>query len=289
MAYANLQPTIFASEILRDLERKLIFVDGCDRKYEGEVKKQGDMVKIPALGRPTITTVTLANKNNDLPDAETLESSSVWLPIDQINVFNYIIGDIDQQFAIPGIKEEYRRITVEELKNSVDSYVAKFAQSPDIVSVNSSAVIPLSDSSKTAAEGNILKQIDLGIQKLWEKDVPFDEELELILTPRAYMILKQAVILSDTNNSALLTNGRVGKYGNVWVKVSNNVATSSNAGLIDLCMLRTKGAISFVNPLLEIEAYRPEKKMGDALKGLNLYGGKIVRPKEIAILNWKYA
>lgn len=286
MSYSNLQPTIFAEEILRELERTLVFVDGCDRRYEGVVKKQGDQVKIPAIGRPTINKITLANRNADLADAEILESTSVWLPIDQIDSFNYLVGDIDEKFALPGIKDEYKKVTVQQLKNSLDVYVAKFAQSTDIATVNSSAVIPKKESS----EANwIANQIDLGIQKLHENDVPFDEELELIITPRAYTILKESMILTDTNNSALLTNGKVGRYGNVWVKVSNNVATSSNAGLIDLCMLRTKGAISLVNPLLEIEPYRPEKKMADALKGLNLYGGKIVRPKEIVILNWKYA
>lgn len=286
MSYANLQPTLFAEDILRDLDRKLVFVDGCDRKYEGIVKKQGDQVKIPALGRPTITKVTLANRNNDLSAAETLESTSVWLPIDQIDTFNYKIGDIDQQFAIPGMKEEYQKITREQIANAMDVYVGKFAQSSDIATVNSSSVIPKSASTET---NWICAQIDTGIQKLWENDVPFDEELELILTPRAYMILKQAVVLTSTDNKDLLTNGRVGKYGNVWIKVSNNVATLSDAGLTDLCMLRTKGAISLVNPLLEIEPYRPELSLSDALKGANLYGGKIVRPKEIVILNWKYA
>lgn len=286
MSYSNLQPTIFAEEILRDLERKLVFVDGCDRRYEGVVKKQGDMVKIPAIGDPTITKVTLANRNADLADPETLESTAIWLPIDQIDSFNYLVGDIDQQFAIPGIKEEYKAKTVKKLKRELDVFVGKFAQSSDIATVNSSAVIPM----RASSEANwIANQIDLGIQKLHENDVDKDEELELIVTPRAYTILKEAMILTDTNNSALLTNGKVGRYGNVWVKVSNNVATASNAGLIDLCMLRTKNAISFVNPLLEIEPYRPEKKMADALKGINLYGGKIINPKQIVVLNWKYA
>lgn len=286
MSYSNLQPTIFAEEILRELDRSLVFVDGCDRRYEGSVKKMGDQVKIPAIGRPTINKITLANRNADLADPEILESSSVWLQIDQIDSFNYLVGDIDEQFALPGIKDEYKKVTVQQLKNTLDVFVAKYAQSADIAKVNSSSVVP----KKESTEANwIANQIDLGIQKLHENDVPFDEELELIVTPRAYTILKESMILTDTNNSALLTNGKVGRYGNVWVKVSNNVATLNDAGATDLCMLRTKNAISLVNPLLDIEPYRPEKKHADALKGFNLYGGKIVRPKEIVVLNWKYA
>lgn len=289
MAYTNLVPTVFAEEINRDLERLLIFGEGTDRRYEGAVKSQGDEVKIPAIGRPTVSSITLANRNASIGTPEILETSSIYLKIDQIRSVNYMVGDIDKQFAIPGIEEGYRSETSHALANEVDVYLAKMAQSTDIATLNSSAVIPLADNTKTLAEGNVWKQIDGAIQKLWENDVPHDEELELIITPRAYMILKSSLILTGTDNMTMLTNGRVGKYGNVWIKVSNNVATSSNAGLIDLCMLRTKKAISYVHPLTHVEPYRPESYYADALKSFVLFGAKIVRPKEVVVINWKYA
>lgn len=289
MAYTNLQPTIFAEEINRDLERLLIFGEGTDRRYEGSVKSQGDEVKIPAIGRPTVSTITVANRNSSIGTPEILESSSVYLKIDQIRSVNYMIGDIDRQFAIPGIKEGYRAETSHALANEIDVYLAKMAQSNDIAKLNAASVVPLADNTKTLAEGNIWKQIDGAIQKLWENDVPHDEELELIITPRAYMILKSALILTGTDNMTLLTNGRVAKYGNVWIKVSNNVATLSDAGLTDLCMLRTKQAISYVHPVTHVEPYRPDAYYADALKAFVLFGAKIVRPKEVVVLNWKYA
>jgi hypothetical protein len=286
MAYVNLQPTLFAEEINRDLERLLVFADGTDRRYEGLVSKQGDEVKIPAIGRPTISTVTMANRNADISDAEILESTATYLKIDQLKSFNYYIGDIDQQFAIDGMKEGYKKETVQGLANEIDIFIAKMAQSADAVLLQSSSVIPLVSQSTSAG---ILNQIDAAIQKLWEQDVPFNEELELIITPRAYMILKQAYVNIDTNNSGMLEHGKVGKYGNVSVKVSNNVATLNDAGATDLCMLRTKRSISYVHPLTHLEPYRPEKKFADALKGFILFGGTIVRPKELVVINWKYA
>ena len=51
------------------------------------------------------------------------------------------------------------------------------------------------------------------------------------------------------------------------------------------CFARTKRAITFAQQLNEIEAYRPELRFADAVKGLHLYGAKIVYPKEIILIN----
>ena len=52
-------------------------------------------------------------------------------------------------------------------------------------------------------------------------------------------------------------------------------------------MVRTERAVAFANPLTHTEPYRPEKRFSDAVKGYVLYGTKIVRPKELMILNVK--
>ena len=54
-------------------------------------------------------------------------------------------------------------------------------------------------------------------------------------------------------------------------------------------MIRTQRAIAFAKPLTHTEAYRPEKKFADAVKGFILFDAKVVRPKEIININVKYA
>lgn len=49
--------------------------------------------------------------------------------------------------------------------------------------------------------------------------------------------------------------------------------------------MRTKRAIAFAEQLSEIEAYRPEKRFSDAVKGLHLYGAKVVYPNEFVALD----
>jgi hypothetical protein len=44
------------------------------------------------------------------------------------------------------------------------------------------------------------------------------------------------------------------------------------------------GAITFAEQISKVEAYRPESAFSDALKGLHLYGTKVVRPSGLAVL-----
>ena len=69
------------------------------------------------------------------------------------------------------------------------------------------------------------------------------------------------------------------------IKVSNNCYKdlSNNYGF----MVRTDRAIAFARPMIHTEPYRPELDFSDAVKGFILYGTKIVRPKEMIIMNCK--
>ena len=58
MAYENFIPTVWAEAINRELEKALVYAEGCNRQYDGEVKAMGDTVRILGVGRPTITTTT---------------------------------------------------------------------------------------------------------------------------------------------------------------------------------------------------------------------------------------
>ena len=85
----------------------------------------------------------------------------------------------------------------------------------------------------------------------------------------------------------MLKNGKVAKYGNVTVKMSNNVKRTSDDA-VDNIMIRTKRAIAYAKPLTHTEPYRPEKKFADAVKGFILFDAKVVRPKEVININVKY-
>lgn len=280
MAYANFIPSVWNEGINRELERLCVFVEDCNRQYEGSVKKKGESVTILGVGKPTIKSLAKANRNNDIDAPEEIEDTSVIMYINQIRYFNYMVGDIDKAQAVNGVMDALEQETSEGLADEVDKYVASFAVDSSVAKLYSAAT--------TVTKDNILGVLDLAIQKLYENDVKATTKIVVTISPRFYTLFKQAYIDKDTDNSEMLKNGRVAKYGNVIVKMSNNVH-KTDSGATDNIMIRTQRAIAFAKPLTHTEPYRPEKKFADAVKGFILFDAKVVRPKEVININVKYS
>ena len=280
MAYNNFIPSIWEESINRELERVCVFAEDCNRQYEGSISKKGDSVHILGVGKPTIKTLERSNASGEIDEAEEIEDTSVIMNVSQIRYFNYKVGDIDKAQAVGGLMDALSAETSEGLANEMDKFIATMA--------TDSAVNKLTGTPTVVTKDNILSLIDDAIQKLQENDVNMACGIVVTVSPRFYKLFKQAYASLDTDNSTLLKNGRVGMYGNVTVKLSNNVA-KTDSGATDNIMIRTKRAIAFVNPLTHTEAYRPEKSFADAVKGYALFDGKVVRPKEIININVKYA
>ena len=287
MAYENFIPTVWNEGIERELERLCVFVEDCNRKYEGKVTKRGESVTILGVGKPTIYSIAKADRNNDIEGPEDIEDTSVIMYINQIRYFNYMVGDVDRAQAVGGLMDALSKETSEALADEVDSYVAGFATDAAVRALYESPVKVIAAESGTNGT-NVLDVLDEAIQRLYENDVKNSTEVIVTVSPRFYTLFKRAYIQRGTDNEEYLKNGRVAKYGNVTVKMSNNVKRSED-GTVDNIMIRTKRAIAFAQPLTHTEAYRPEKKFADAVKGFILYDAQIVRPAEIYNINVKYA
>lgn len=274
MSYANFVPKIWAKAIERELERKLVFAEDCNRQYEGDVKQMGDTVKILGVGKPTIS----KQKGGSiiLPDAENVEDTSVEMQINTVAYFNFLVDDIDKRQAVGGLMDALNTEATQELASEMDKDIAALAGTRDAKKLYSDY--------KAVNADNVLGTLDFALQMLQENDVPADAKIVATVPPWFLTHLRTAYTKLDTDNSDLLKNGKVGRYNNILIKMSNNVYSTASGSNI---MVRTERAVAFANPLTHTEPYRPEKRFSDAVKGYVLYGTKIVRPKELMILNVK--
>ena len=285
MAYENFIPTLWAEGIERDLERMCVFKEDCNTKYEGKVKKVGDSVRIYGVGKPTIYTLDRADASGNLQDPEEVDDTSITLAINQIRYFNFLVGDFDEAQAVPGVMDALRAEASEGLADEIDRYIASFAMSKQIQKLYGTKPLKLTADKAVEGEINVLHAIDAAAQKLYENDVKDTTEIVMTVSPHFFTLFRRAYIGSDTNNSEMLKTGRATQYGNIKIKQSNNVAKS---GDVDHMMIRTKRAIAFANPLTNVEAYRPEKKFADAVKGYTLFDAVEARPKEVIDINVTY-
>ena len=275
MSYNNFVPKIWSKAINRELERAMVFAEDCNRQYEGDVKQMGDTVKILGVGKPTIT--KQVGGSIILDDAETVEDTSVEMVINRIAYFNYLVDDIDRRQAVGGLMDALSKESSEGVANAMDEDIAALAALDDAPK--------LYKTTKAVTVENILDEFDLAVEKLMENDVKPETKIVATVSPWVKTLLRKAYVQLDTDNSEMIKNGYVGRYNNLYIKVSNNTHKNTDNGS-DI-MIRTQRAVAFANPLTHVEPYRPEKRFADAVKGFVLYGTKIVRPKEMIVLNCK--
>jgi hypothetical protein len=301
MSVKNFIPTLWAEKIDMALDEFLVFFDGCNHEYEGQLKKAGDSIRIQNVARPTITTTTDgAEITLSAGGPEKPEVTSVTMPVKRQTYFDYGIYDVDKAQAAGDLDAALKHETTQGVANDIDLAIAgvvndkgarkAFGTGGIYSSFNSGAVPTVVAGTASSGEINVLEALDMAQQALYEQNVPTSEYVEVIVTPRFYTLFRRAYTKLDTGNSEILKNGKVGMYGNMTVKLSNNVqkATTTTTGDTDLIMVRTKKAIAAVKTLSKVEAYRPERGFIDAVKGLTVHDRKLVRPKELVVLNVAY-
>ena len=279
MAYQNFKAKIWSKAIDKELERAFVFADGTNQQYSGEIKGLGDTVRILGVGKPTVTDHDLINGDITLSTPEKVADTSVSLVVDKAAYFNYAVGDIDKAQGAGKVLAVLNEEASQEVANKIDIHIANLVN-PD------SGTVGLQNFTKTQiTNANVMATLDACQAMLYANDVSPATEVEMILPPWLYMLFRQAYQNKDTDNSEYLTNGKVARYGNMTIKMSNNVAIK-NDGTRDVyyVQIRTKRAIAVAMSEAHTEAYRPESSFSDAVKGFKLYGAKIVRPKELVVL-----
>ena len=102
----------------------------------------------------------------------------------------------------------------------------------------------------------------------------------------ALLLLDNRFVQAGTSAADnVLRNGEVGKATGFSVIVSNNVAYTGSSGSEKFkVMAGYDQTISYAEQIVEVQAYRPELRFADAVKGLHVYGAKVVRPDALAVL-----
>ena len=274
MALSYFIPTVWSETLYRELDREFVAVKNCSRDFEGDIKNVGDTVKIVGISPITVFDYT---KNTDMREPAELTDTERLLTINKAKAFNFAIDDIDKVQATPKLMKEAMHQAATALANEADKYV--FSLYSSISGANTVTYADLT------ADGVIDMLLEVR-QKLLEKNVPGNEEIILEVPPAVASLIIKSKIVNGTENTEVLDKGCIGTFLGFKIYVSNNVANVTNNNVVThKCYARTKRAITFAQQLNEIEAYRPELRFADAVKGLHLYGAKIVYPKEILLLN----
>ncbi len=274
MSFANFKPTIWAKIIETELKQKCILVDHCNQNFEGD-PKYGNRVKILGAVAPEVYDYVDVTGKKGLKDPEEPDAYDVHIDIDQAKAFNFMLDDIDQAQTNPHFKEVYISEAAYKMAAARDTYVASLAAKADESQIIGGEAITATKQAKAL--------IDQALLKLREANVDYSQNVRIEVSHKFYQLFRDALVELKTANDELIKKGIVGMYDNCKVVNTNHLY---NDGTDTYMMVRTNKAIGFASCIDETEAYRPEKYFADAIKGLNVFGANIVRPKELVVVKF---
>jgi hypothetical protein len=279
MAITNFQQTIWSKKIKEALATITSLRNHCDFQYEKDSKNAKE-VKILGVVRPTIRTYVPGTPLT----LEAGTDASQTLEINQYKYFDFEVEDIDKAQSVPGLMEALTKEASRGLAEEGDKYVASLIET----AVESATPIGQSGSVISLTTANAMASVEDGFAYLYGKNVPVNSEFYLELAPKVFTIYRQSLTEISTNNPEILKRGAVGKINNAYVCIENLLPTGkTGTGSVDNVyynVLRTSKAIAFVEQIDKVEAFRPHDAFQDALKGLYVFGAKIVRPDEIYVM-----
>ena len=283
MAFQKFKPEVWSQKFMEDLDKTLVFKENCNHSYEGDAKKPGDAIRILGLGDVKID-AWHNGKLGQLSTPQEVTGHSIVMPINEIRYFNFEVGsDLDEAQAQggSGLMGKFNTKAKDKMADEIDQFIAGLhVGNCDKAFVNDAQITAdPTDTTKTY----ILDAIDDAYLKLLENNVSRSTKVTLTAPPWFIMMLKRAYVELDTDNSAMLANGRVGRYGGITLKESNNVFVDSNSH--SHIQLKTDEALAFVNPYTHMEGYRPDDFFKDCVKGYTLFDGMVIAPKQVIDLN----
>lgn len=272
-------PTVWAARLLTALDKSLVYGQAgiCNRDYEGDIREAGNSVKVASIGDVSIGDYV---KDTDISDPEILTDSDQTLLIDQQKYFNFYIDSVDRAQQNVNVLDEAMRRAAWKLNDTADSYIAGIMDaavpSGNKIGSISTPKVPTKD---TAYE----YLVDLGVL-LDEGNTPIAGRFVIVPAWFHGLLLKdERFVRSGTPiGDSRLANGEVGEAAGFMILKSNNVPNTT--GTKYKIIAGHSIATSYAEQVLDIQTFKPEKRFGDAVKGLHVYGAKVLRATNLAEL-----
>jgi len=282
MAVDTFIPEVWAATLLTTLEENYVLAapGSVNRDYEGEISAYGDTVHIGSLADPTVSNYV---KNVTVIDPQTLTTTDQTLLIDQSKYFAFEVDDVDARQVRNGgslLTTAATRAAI-KLQELADTYIGTL--------MTASAGTILTPLDVTTANGAYATLIRLKVA-LDRANVP-QQGRWVAVSPEFYALLLHDTRFTDASASgstAALANGFVGRAAGFDIRVSTNLPAGTAGTPPEVSSFIIAGhsmATTFAEQINKTEAYRPDNSFSDAIKGLHLYGAKVVRPEALAVVD----
>lgn len=271
-AYSAFIPEIWSQKLNNMLEKECVMLQCVNRNWEGEIRNQGDKVKIITPAEVTIS--TLGSENISYSE---LNPTSMDLVIDQKKFFAFKINDVAQVQANTDIMEAHLKNARRAIEEVQDAYLLSQHANVDAANIVGSDDAPV-DLDKSTIYSQFVK---LALCLKNSDAVTAGVRPWVIINPTIESYLLQSTEFIGAHNVAdeTLREGAIGRIAGMDVLVSTNLTAVDSKYYV---LAGTNEAITFASQLSKIESLRDKDSFSDLVRGLYLYGAKTVQPKALA-------
>ncbi len=243
-----------------------------NRNWEGDIKQQGDKVKIITPADVTVSTLTSSNIAYS-----SLTPTSMELEIDQKKFFAFKIDDVAKVQTNGDIMEAHLNNAKKAIEEVQDSYLLAMHTNVTAANTVGSESAPITLNKSTIYENFVKLSLTLkNSDAVYSGVRPW-----VVINPNieAYLLQSPEFISAHNVADKTLREGSIGRIAGMDVLVSTNLTEVDGKYYI---LAGTNDAITFASQLAKIESLRDKDSFSDLVRGLYLYGAKTVQPKALA-------
>lgn len=276
MSITTFIPKLWSARLIANLNNSLVATNFVNRNYEGEITKNGDTVHINQL---TNVTIKAYSKSTAIADPDELTTTDNVLTINQADYFNFKINDIDKAQIKASLVNSAMQTASYGLADKTDKFIFKtIADGANTGNTIGTTALPIA-----LTKTNLYEQI-VAMRVLMDKANVPKQGRKLAIPPDAYALLlldPRFTSSGSEKNTEILATAVVGNVAGFEVSVSNNLPVTTDKHSL---VASHSDFTTFADQILSTEAYRLEKGFDDAIKGLHVYGAKVLQPKGIVKL-----
>jgi len=293
----NFLPEIYSKKVLNFFRKASVVEAVTNTDYAGEISGYGDTVKI--IKEPVIT-VDEYQRGGTITKQE-LTDTETTLVVDTANAFKFIVDDIESQMSHVNFKEVASSSAAYALRDAFDAGVLTriasgvSASGPDMTIGGDTANAASGSLASTdpidllGSDGGGVDALDLMARMarlLDDQNVP-EEGRWFVASPDFYEELSQSgskLLSVDFNaGQGSIRNGLVstGKLRGFNMYKSNNVPATTTGGAVKQCLAGHMSAVSTAQTITSTEVIRDPNSFGDIVRGLHVYGAKVLRPEAL--------
>lgn len=271
---ANFIPEIFSKKLQAKFYASSVLPQISNTEYEGEISGQGNKVIIR-----TVPNITVGNYDGSVSYAD-VTTQNVELNIDKAKSYAFKVDDILKVQADINFQNEASKDAAEQMRIAVET---------DVLGNIPTAATTILDKASVSATTLLDHILEAG-RKLDELNIP-DSDRFMVLSPLYIEMLKkselrQAYLTGD--GTSPLRNGKVGMVDRFTIYQSNllSIGAGADAGKT-FCLAGHPKATCFASQFVKTETVRLETTFGDGVRGLKVYGYKVVVPNALVTLKMK--